>query len=128
MTNLETFSTFVDKRSHDECWPWLGPKDKYGRGLFRGMLAHEFCWVAFFGQIPEGAIILHRCGDVGCVNPYHLYTAETGFESIAEGETTTLMDYKLTRPGSHEWKDFWQQHPELQEEMLEWRKTENEGT
>jgi len=121
-TNLETFSALVNKRSHDECWEWTGPKDRYGRGLFRSMLAHEFCWIAFFGQVEEGTIVLHRCNSFDCVNPYHLYTVETELELLQGVEDAIAnSDYKLTRPGSHEWKDFWRDHPELQEEMLAWR-------
>ena len=127
MTSLETFSTFVNKRSHDECWEWTGPKDNHGRGLFRGMLAHEFCWIAFFGEVSEGTVVLHRCGGRSCVNPYHLYVVENMVATYHyTGDTTVVTDYKLTRPGSHEWKEFWQKHPELQEEMLEWRKTNEE--
>lgn len=119
-TNLETFSALVNKRSHDECWEWLGQKDKYGRGLFRSMLAHEFCWIAFFGQIAEGTVVLHKCNYTSCVNPYHLYTVETPYIP-PDDVTAVIVDYKLTRPGSHEWKEFWREHPELQEEMLAWR-------
>lgn len=118
--NLKTFSALVIKRSHDECWEWAGPKDKYGRGLFHSMLAHEFCWTAFFGRILEGTTILHSCNDCGCVNPYHLYAAS--FPSATLDTTTSVItDYKLIRPGTYEWKEFWQEHPELQREMLEWR-------
>lgn len=31
---LEAFIKKVDKRSHDECWPWLASKNNKGYGEF----------------------------------------------------------------------------------------------
>lgn len=76
VSNLEAFSKLVNKRSHDECWEWLGGKDEHGRALFRSTLAYEFCWLAFFGNVPDGMAVFHKCNNVRCVNPYHLYVIE----------------------------------------------------
>jgi len=74
----EKFIAKVDKRGHDECWTWLGAKGLKGYGRFwngkRLVLAHRQSWEIFFGPIPEGYMVLHKCNNPSCVNPYHLYT------------------------------------------------------
>lgn len=76
-SRLEAFARKTDKRGHDECWPWLANKNKSGHGRFRSggrlVMAHRQSWEFFFGNIPEGKMVLHKCDDPGCVNPYHLY-------------------------------------------------------
>lgn len=32
------------------------------------------------------------------------------------------VDWKTLKPGSREWLEFWKTHPELQEQMLEFKK------
>lgn len=63
------------------CWLWLGvydPLPNYIRaGKFRlnGKLqrAARASFIIFKNDIPEGACILHKCDNPGCINPDHLY-------------------------------------------------------
>lgn len=74
---LKAFAEKVDKLSHDECWEWKGTKLEGGYGQVRidckCYLAHRVSWVLFFGEIPEGTLVLHKCDNPSCINPYHLY-------------------------------------------------------
>lgn len=48
---------------------------KYVRGKPHKLSAHRLSYILEYGEIPEGAHILHDCGDYGnkaCVNPLHL--------------------------------------------------------
>ena len=74
---LDAFAAKVDKRDTYSCWEWLASKDSNGYGWFRvegkSVRAHRVSWEYYFGEIPEGLLVLHRCNNPNCVNPYHLY-------------------------------------------------------
>lgn len=82
------------------CWIWRGAVDRKGFGMFsvggsydaRGkrrnsmVLAHRFSFELKFGQIPEGeghhgTCVLHRCLNLSCVNPDHLFLG-TSLDSV----------------------------------------------
>lgn len=68
----------VDRRGPDECWPWIGAKDKKGYGIIGGegevkfYRAHRYAYELEYGPIPAGKLVLHRCDCPGCQNPRHL--------------------------------------------------------
>jgi len=61
------------------CWEWVGSKSN-GYGQFRidgrrgAKLSspHRFTWDFFYGDIPEGYEVDHRCRNRGCASPFHL--------------------------------------------------------
>lgn len=85
-TLAERFHLKVDRRSPDECWPWIGSADKNGRGQFSVSNADRELFglkggkmaraprVAFYlhtGTMPTNA--LHTCDNPSCCNPAHLF-------------------------------------------------------
>ena len=78
-STAKRFESKIDKCSHDECWEWTGAKNHDGYGVFsddKGILkrAHRLSYELFFGKPPiDKPLILHKCNNRGCVNPYHLY-------------------------------------------------------
>lgn len=88
-THAEDVARFwaqVDKRSDDECWPFLGVINSNGYGQFtvslgkhhhqRRYMAHRFAYEIVIGPIPEGLHLDHvwdrGCTLRECVNPAHL--------------------------------------------------------
>ncbi len=59
-----------------DCWYWIGfvDKDGYGRTSMLGeKSAHRLSWILYFGDIPKGNHVLHKCDVPNCVNPHHLF-------------------------------------------------------
>lgn len=68
----------------DGCWLWRGARDPEGYGNFstcvdgklRYHRAHRFAYVLATGaEIPDGAVVAHRCDNPPCVRPDHLWPA-----------------------------------------------------
>lgn len=68
----------IDKRSENECWPWLANKNNKGYGMIRAggkaekILAHRVSYSLSKGDIPFGSIVMHSCDNPACCNPLHL--------------------------------------------------------
>ncbi len=76
-TPEERFWRKVVNAGPDECWTWVGQKDKDKYGMLRVgstiMRAHRFSYILHRGEIPDGLLALHTCNNTLCVNPNHLY-------------------------------------------------------
>ena len=65
------------------CWLWNGTRLSAGYGSVcirrdtdaaaRSSLAHRFSYEFFFGPLPKGSVIAHRCDNPPCCNPHHLF-------------------------------------------------------
>jgi hypothetical protein len=69
----------VKQDGPDGCWIWTGARSKNGQGAIHvaGKLyaVHRLAHQLWLGPIPPGHRVKHRCGNLACCNPRHLYLA-----------------------------------------------------
>lgn len=97
----QRFWRFVDKKSDDECWEWLGSKRPNGYGQISrptrkesGVSAHRYSWeLANKSTIPENMVVMHSCDNPSCVNPNHLSIGthqENALDMIRKGRNRVV--------------------------------------
>lgn len=71
------------------CWIWTASLDGKGYGQIninqRPQRAHRETYKLFFGEIPKGLVLDHKCRTKNCVNPFHLEPV-TQAENVRRGD------------------------------------------
>src|SRR5229473_3522034 len=77
------------------CWEWVGCLTPKGYGQLRSpegrtRFAHRWMYEHYFGPVPEGKMLDHKCRLRRCVNPYHL-------QVVTNAENLATADYSKNR-------------------------------
>jgi hypothetical protein len=109
----EVLLSKVDKKGENDCWNWLGYKNKQGYGRTwindHGYYAHRVIFnLAFPNTItlnaPESTddsgFLLHTCDNPSCCNPKHLFVgthADNMADKVAKGRSPDFSGDKGPR-------------------------------
>jgi hypothetical protein len=75
----DRFEAKVERIPFMGCWAWMGATHERGYGIIGlgprelgNERAHRTAYRLYRGEIPEDKIVMHKCGNTNCVNPWHL--------------------------------------------------------
>jgi transposase len=76
--DLEKFWSKVDIKGENECWNWLGRKNKKNFGFLncskkKDMIASRIAILIKNKSLQEDDIVMHSCNENSCCNPNHLF-------------------------------------------------------
>ena len=83
------------------CWEWQGATTKGGYGTVKlpgsrsSTTAHRLFFAVLVEEIPEGAVVHHKCANSRCVNPEHLQAVSAvvnGAESYERSRLTAALE------------------------------------
>ena len=85
---------------HGHCWEWQGTLFTSGYGHFcchyKSYRAHRVSYYLYNGKIAKDKFICHKCDNVRCVNPMHLFEG-----SPIENVTDMKKKKRNIVPGKH---------------------------
>ncbi len=98
----ERFWSKINKLGPEDCWEWKGSfRGKYGqiRVNKKQYSAHRFSWILHNGH-PGDLWVLHKCDNVKCVNPNHLFLGtakENTHDMINKGRKPIGTNHKSSK-------------------------------
>lgn len=115
----ERFWGKIDIRREDECWMWLGSKDRRGYGSFRKdgstRKAHRVAYELANGPITGGLHVRHKCDVPSCCNPAHLELGthqENMMDRVVRGQSKLSDETKALISSAHKGKALSAEHRE----------------
>ena len=97
MPILERLYGKISIDSSTLCWLWKGSLNSgYGRIRYNKKLiyVHIISWEHFYGEVPKGLCVLHKCDVRNCINPDHLFLGtheDNNIDCMKKGRGVTKL-------------------------------------
>lgn len=93
----------------NDCWLWIGGvKDKnrnnnriYGAfrlSSYESIASHRFSYEYYYGPIPQGLLVCHKCDNPLCINPYHLFLGtvqDNNLDKLNKGRQSSILTKEI---------------------------------
>ena len=88
----------------DSCWDFVGGRNGNGYGVIsiskhEQVGAHRVSYQHFYGPIPDGLFVLHKCDNPSCCNPTHLFLGT--LQDNKDDEVLKMRHVHGERVGNH---------------------------
>jgi len=84
---VKRFWDKVNIKEKNECWEWNGSYFNTGYGCVKfeskSQTVHRVSWKLTNGEIPKDMLILHKCDNIKCCNPNHLFLG-TALDNVTD--------------------------------------------
>lgn len=96
----------------DACWPWTRARTRnvrgeatYGHLSYQGVhyVAHKLAWILTHGPIVGDLKVLHRCDNMPCCNPAHLFLGSLSDNMVDRRNKGRHTRYPQRDPDNGRW-------------------------
>jgi len=109
--NLVRRIVFQKKVLMSGCFIWTGSCGNSGYGKLRvghskDFSAHRVAYGVFYGKIPDGMCVLHKCDVRRCINPRHLFLGtkrDNTLDMVRKGRHVSPPSLRTHCPQGHEY-------------------------